>query len=117
VRLSAEAARWLLSRAWPRNIRELKQCLVAACVLADSGSIELSHLSHALARPPAANSARARDSGDGDPSDEARHTELLRLFREHRGNVTQVARALGKARVQVQRWMKRFDIDPDKFRE
>jgi len=28
-----------------------------------------------------------------------------------------VARAMGKARMQVQRWLKRFHIDPDAFRE
>ena len=42
------------------------------------------------------------------PGDEHIERELRAQFAAHRGNVTQVARAMGKARVQVQRWMKRF---------
>jgi transposase-like protein len=34
----------------------------------------------------------------------------------HRGNVSEVARALGKARMQIQRWMKRWQIDASTFR-
>jgi len=30
--------------------------------------------------------------------------------------VTAVARAMGKARMQIQRWMKRYDLDPKSFR-
>ena len=43
---------------------------------------------------------------------EVRHKEeLLALVREHKGNVTAIARATGKARMQVQRWLKRYGID------
>jgi transcriptional regulator with GAF, ATPase, and Fis domain len=37
-------------------------------------------------------------------------------MREHSGNVTAVARAMGKARMQIQRWMKRYAIDARSFR-
>ncbi len=39
----------------------------------------------------------------------------MQSLREHRGNATAVAREMGKARVQVQRWMRRFAIDPEFF--
>jgi len=38
------------------------------------------------------------------------------LLREHAGNVTTVARVMGKARMQAQRWMKQHGIDPASFR-
>jgi transposase-like protein len=41
--------------------------------------------------------------------------ELVQLLRENGGNVTAVARAMGKARTQVQRWLRRFEIDPGSF--
>ena len=48
---------------------------------------------------------------------EARHKEeLLALVREHKGNVTAIARATGKARMQVQRWLKRDGIDAQAHR-
>jgi transcriptional regulator of acetoin/glycerol metabolism len=112
LRLHPEAASCLLEHGWPRNVRELRQVLMAAAVLADDGLITSAHL-------PALVPARALGDSDQrvDEDDERLRTELLRLFALHRGNVTQVARALGKARVQVQRWMKRFAIDPSHFRD
>jgi transposase-like protein len=34
----------------------------------------------------------------------------------HGGNVSEVARAMGKARMQIHRWIKRFDLDPRRHR-
>jgi transposase-like protein len=45
-----------------------------------------------------------------------RHDELVVLLREHDGNVTAVARAMGKPRTQVQRWLRRLRVDPLSFR-
>jgi len=33
------------------------------------------------------------------------------------GNLSAVSRATGKARMQIHRWLKRFDIDPSRYRE
>ena len=44
---------------------------------------------------------------------DARHDELVALLQKHRGNVSQVAAELGKVRQQVQRWLKRYGLDPD----
>jgi transcriptional regulator of acetoin/glycerol metabolism len=40
----------------------------------------------------------------------------LVLVEEHQGNVAAMARALGKAREQVHRWLKRYGINPDHYR-
>ena len=62
----------------------------------------------------------AEDGGD-DPtdarSDEELRRELVRQLAEARGNVTEVARAMGKARQQVQRWLRRFHLAPEAFRD
>ena len=42
--------------------------------------------------------------------------ELVALLKEHRGNISSIARAMGKARMQVQRWLKRFGLDPQSYR-
>ena len=42
--------------------------------------------------------------------------ELEQLLTVHRGNVSAVAREMGKARVQIRRLCKRYEIDPDTFR-
>jgi hypothetical protein len=103
--LHPDAARQLLAYHWPRNIRELQQALQSAAVLAEDRHIRPEHLPQVL-QPRAAT-----------PSEEIElEQRLLQLFHDHQGNVTQVAKAMGKARVQVQRWMKRFGIDPTNFR-
>ncbi|AUX38975.1 uncharacterized protein SOCE26_003570 [Sorangium cellulosum] len=33
-----------------------------------------------------------------------------------RGDVAAVARAMGEARMQIQRWLKRYRIDPERLR-
>ena len=51
------------------------------------------------------------------PPQQAQREELIALFREHRGNVSAVARHLGKARTQVQRWLRRYQLDPRDYQE
>lgn len=110
MRLHPRAARALLAHAWPGNVRELEQCLRSAVVLAEGGPIELEHLPEPVQRAldgPAA----VRESENA-----ARREEILALLGAHRGNVTAVAKEMGKARMQVQRWLKRYAIDPERFR-
>ena len=53
----------------------------------------------------------------GSPPEEAwLREELINRLREHRGNISAVARSFGKARVQIQRWLKRFELDAEQFR-
>jgi transcriptional regulator with GAF, ATPase, and Fis domain len=47
--------------------------------------------------------------------DRRRREEIVAALRENGGNVTAAAKALGKARVQVQRWMRRYGIDRSEF--
>ena len=111
--LSIEAARCLLAYGWPLNIRELRSCITTATVLAEGQRIELAHLPEALRSPPRAPvQVSSPHAGDAHLQ-----SELLRLLRAHRGNVSAVARSMKKDRKQVQRWMKRFAIDPNQFRD
>jgi transcriptional regulator of acetoin/glycerol metabolism len=41
---------------------------------------------------------------------------VLAALETHKGNVSDVSRALGRTRMQIHRWMKRFEIDPATFR-
>jgi len=104
VRFEREAARALFVYPWPHNIRELEQALRAAVALASGLRIAPVHLPEVVrGRPAAEGDQRARD-------------QLVRLLAEHGGNISAVARAMGKARVQIRRWCRRFGIDPDAYR-
>jgi transposase-like protein len=51
-----------------------------------------------------------------EPEGELLEAALVGHLRAEKGNVAAVARAMGKAPMQVHRWMKRFSIDPDDYR-
>jgi transcriptional regulator of acetoin/glycerol metabolism len=102
LRLSLAAAARLVRAPWPANAREVDKAIEAALALAgDSPEIDAAH----LPPPPAAT-----------PDDAALRARLDALLVEHRGNISQIARELGKARMQVQRWLKRFALDPARYR-
>jgi transcriptional regulator with AAA-type ATPase domain len=102
------AVRALLRYPFPGNVRELEKCLGTGLVLAGTGALDLEHLPGAV----------QRESTELEPEaeDDARHARIVALLREHDGNIAAVARAMGKARMQVQRWLKRYAIDAESFR-
>jgi transcriptional regulator with AAA-type ATPase domain len=113
--LSAGVGRALALYGWPRNVRELEQALSAAAVIASpSGALTLTHLPQhisAMAEPRGAPPRPVEHREE----DDLRRT-LLALLAEHRGNLAEVARAMGKARMQIHRWVKRYEIDLESFR-
>ncbi len=106
--LQPRTVRAMLGYAWPGNVRELEKAMATAVVLARGGPLEPKHLPEVVAR-----AGDARDEGE---EDALRRDELDSLLREHKGNVTKVARAMGKARMQVQRWIKRYQLDAEQYR-
>ncbi len=128
ISFSSDAARALLLYDWPRNIRELEKCLTAAVVLARGETVHETHFPESVRAAPsrshgkAATKTRAEAPAAAaaelhlDERDQRRREEIVGLLREHAGNITAVARALGKARFQVQRWIKRYRIDSNDFR-
>jgi DNA-binding NtrC family response regulator len=117
VELTCGAARALLSYRWPLNVRELERCLQAAVVLAGEGPVDLRHLPPAIAASTGESAplgGGAAPPGLAEP-DRRRRDEIVAALRESGGNVTAAARVMGKARVQLQRWIKRYRIDRAEF--
>jgi len=114
LRIHRAAARAMVRYDWPMNVRELEQCVRAAAVLADDGVI--TH--HDLPAPIAAALGDAGEPEDEvlDGQEEELRRELLVRLADAKGNVSEVARAMGKARQQIQRWVRRFGIDPGNYR-
>lgn len=105
---TSEAARALLRYSWPLNLRELEKCLASAVALSRGQVIDIEHLPAAVCAAPALPVLASADQQQRD--------ELIAQLRAHGGNITAVARAMGKARTQVQRWLHRFRLDPLSFR-
>lgn len=127
-RTTASACAALLAYNFPLNVRELEQALSVACVLAADGVIDVNHLPAVIAGAASSSTpASSSDAPSGDPLDtlddsdvspeqQELRARLVASLQAHRGNVTDVARALGRTRMQIHRWMKRLGIDPATFR-
>jgi DNA-binding NtrC family response regulator len=110
LRLAPEAASALLRYAWPRNVRELEQAIASAAALARDGVIEPEHL------PPALRGGGPATEDELSPAERRRRDELRALLAKHHGNLAAVGRALGVARMQIHRWIERYNIDLDAYR-
>jgi DNA-binding NtrC family response regulator len=108
--LSVQAGRWLLSQRWGLNIRELSQVLEVAAALTKGPLIERAHLIERSLKslpPPKEEESLAPDD---------LRARLVALLEKHKGNVSYVAREMGKARVQIHRWMQKLSIDAGAYR-
>jgi transcriptional regulator with PAS, ATPase and Fis domain len=117
VTLSTDVGRALLTYDWPMNVRELRQCLASALALAGTGQVQKSHLPPQVAstlEEPVVGSPRKASALN--PRDEQLLSELVVQLSRHEGNLAEVARAMGKARMQIHRWCRRFGIDPNSYR-
>jgi DNA-binding NtrC family response regulator len=118
IAFTGRAARALFTYGWPLNVRELEQALRAGLVLAGKGPVDLEHL------PASVRTARHADAAPSEPATVAklaadegnRREQLVELFQKHAGNVSAVAREIGKTRAQVHRWIRRYALQVQHFR-
>jgi DNA-binding NtrC family response regulator len=103
--LSAEAEEVLRKHPWPGNIRELRNVLERAILLADQSVLQPRHLRFDSASPP--------EMTTGDTSltlveMEQRYIEIV--LAEERGHVDQAARRLGVPRSSLYQKIKKYGI-------
>ena len=79
-------------------------------MLAGGRAVELKHL------PAHIRDRKGPSAASLPPESERRREEIKALLREHGGNITAAAEAMGKARAQVQRWIKRYRIKVSEFK-
>ena len=114
-----QAVRALLGHPFPLNIRELEKALQSAIALAGGQPIEHAHLAldvPTTAAPAAVTDETPLPARPRAPEDAQLRDRLVALLDEHHGNVSATARSMGKARVQIRRWLQRYRIDPDQYR-
>jgi len=103
--VSRQVLRQWFAYEWPGNVRELEQVVTTAGHLAKGSEMTMDHMPE-----------RIRSLSDDDDDDAELRGTLVASLERHRGNVSAVARELGKARVQIRRWCRRFEIDVDDYR-
>jgi transcriptional regulator with GAF, ATPase, and Fis domain len=125
----------LLGYDWPFNVREIQSAIKRAVALAEGGILEPRHLpptvlegssehargSAGVGRPDLrlrASDPRppARSSGEGFSRGVPTEATMRELLARHAGNVAAVGRELGKGRMQVHRWVKRYGLSLEDYR-
>ena len=109
--LTTEAAAALAAYHYPGNIRELRNILERACLLADGGVIEPGHLS--LERPTGEDdpASRADDGPQGSSLAAAEKVLIVRALRASGWNQSRAARSLGISRDNLRYRLKKYAIE------
>src|SRR5262249_26086908 len=110
----------LCHHAWPYNVRELESAVRRAIALADGAELDDRHLPETVmasmqdygARSARETSRAVREAPQRPPTAD----ELRSLLVLHKGNVSAVARDLGKDRTQIHRWLRMHALRPEDFR-
>lgn len=108
----------LLHYDWPYNVRELEACAKRCLALAQGPVVDVDHLPEPV-RDEMADYGTPIWNPNSDDNDRLAPSEvqLRALLQQHRGNIAAVGRDLGKARMQVHRWLKKYDISLDDYRD
>jgi transcriptional regulator with GAF, ATPase, and Fis domain len=123
----------LLHYDWPFNVRELESCIKrGVALIAEGQPLDTRQLPDAISEHMKTYGERARSTTASIPPPSSMapsslkppasrkspsEGELRSLLARHQGNVAAVGRELGKERMQIHRWLKRYQINLDDYRE
>ncbi len=120
VSISREAMDLFMTSDWKGNVRELKNVLESAIVLSRDDSLRAEHF------PPDLLARRAGETGGtgvdsilalGDYREAKKQFEIAYIkakLREHRGNITRTAAAIGIHRQSLQEKLRELGIQAEK---
>lgn len=113
-RISTPAIDMLMSYHWPGNVRELENCIERAVILSNDDVIHGHHL------PPTLQTAEATGTTSGGNFQETLNNLerelILDALKSSRGNQTKAAHTLGLTERLMGLRVKKYKIDPKRFR-
>ena len=113
-RITTPAIDMLTSYHWPGNVRELENCIERAVLLSDDEVIHSHHLPPTLQTAEATGTAHAGTLADA--LERVERELILDALKNARGNMTRAARALGVTERVMGLRVKKYGIDPRRFR-
>lgn len=119
-RLTPQGMAWLDRYHWPGNVRELENLVHRAFLLSDGFELSVSEVTGTAVPADRSESARATGGYRAakalalEEFDRRYLTDLLSSFK---GNVSCAARYCGKERRALGRLIRKYNIDPARFRE
>jgi two-component system nitrogen regulation response regulator NtrX len=107
--LTEQALAVLRAHSWPGNVRELRNLMERLVIMTPGERIDADHLPESVGTLPNAAAAAAATLGEARRDFERRW--LLVKLREHGGNISRTAAAVGLARESLSRKVKAFSIE------
>jgi DNA-binding NtrC family response regulator len=126
IRISPEALGILERHAWPGNVRQLRNAMEHAVILATEGVVRSKDLPEWVSEaPPVAAAVDSADVGAGRRFKAAKRevveaferAYLCRLLEDHRGNVTAASQEAGMLRSALQRLLRKYGLKSASFRK
>ncbi len=112
-RLSGPALDALMAYDWPGNVRELENCIERAVLMADGDTIQAHHLPPTVQpESPAVGGGRALP----DVVENIERDMIVEALRQSGGNMAEAARRLGITERVMGLRVKKYDLDPGKYR-
>jgi transcriptional regulator with PAS, ATPase and Fis domain len=119
ARLTPRLCESLLLHAWPYNVREIFKVATHLRVCTpDTEVLDLDPVADRLVTRPSPvppSAPAAPEAARAEPRPPTRE-ELIALLRQHEGNISHVARAAGRSRRQVDRWLLQYELGSKDFR-
>jgi DNA-binding NtrC family response regulator len=108
VVLTPGALDWLSNQPWPGNIRQLKQTLERALLLA--GKQHLGEADFLAASAVDEGAPSARPGMDGMTLEQVERLMIEQALQQHAGNISRMAKALGLSRTALYRRLERHGL-------
>ncbi|HZV01886.1 MAG TPA: sigma-54 dependent transcriptional regulator, partial [Planctomycetota bacterium] len=121
--VSPEALKALLAFHWPGNVRQLRNALERSVVLAPGLRLELEDLPQEVREPAPAPALAEEDPSLSFAEAKRRAIQAFELefierkLREHRGNISKTAQAVGMHRQSLQQKLKELGIVINRYKE
>jgi two-component system, NtrC family, response regulator AtoC len=112
--LTAEAAAALLKHPWPGNVRELRNTIEQSCLMCARDVIGPADL-NLRELPPLVREASAAASLEKASLTDVERSLIIDALRQHSGNVTMAARALGVSRDTLRYRMEKHALRRDDY--
>jgi DNA-binding NtrC family response regulator len=110
MELSENALRWLQSRTFPGNIRELKHTIERAVIMSAGNLLQVDDFNLANAIQPGTQAKDNLPEVGSMSLEDIEKAMILKAITHHAGNISKVAESLGMSRFALYRRLEKFGI-------